>query len=331
MGKIIMLAYDGCLFSSLELLADAFTISNLWYEKLRKEEHTKKHPTETLFETQVATLRGEPFITNSGIRIQPDCALEDTQNTDLILIAPYLFGAHGYDDATSELIRPLISQYENGVPIGAICTAAFILARTGLLDGKIATTNWQVTKTFQQEFPNVILKPDRILTEDQGLICTGAATSQYNLALHIIEKFGNQELARTCSKVFLVDPRRISQAPYIITNFKKNHGDDKILNAQNWMEENYTDILTVDSVAHHVGMSPRHFKRRFKSATNETPLSYLHQVRIEVAKKELEGTKHNIDEITRLVGYEDSGTFRRLFKKLTSLSPREYRDKFRAF
>jgi len=94
------------------------------------------------------------------------------------------------------------------------------------------------------------------------------------------------------------------------------------------MEENFATAITIDSIAQLAGMSPRHFKRRFKSATDETPLAYLHQIRIEVAKKQLEGTKHNIDEITNLVGYEDSGTFRRLFKKLTSLSPREYRDRF---
>ncbi len=331
MVKITMIAYDGCLFSSLELLADAFTISNLWHKKLNAEDPTKEPKAGSLFETKVATINGEPFVTNSGITVQPDYALRDVGGTDLMLIAPYLFGVHAFPEAISELISPLISHYENGVRIGAICTAAFILARTGLLDGKIATTNWQVRKSFRKEFPNVILKPDRILTEDHGLICTGAATSQYNLALHIIENFGSQELVRTCSKVFLVDPRRISQTPYIITNFKKSHGDDKILTAQNWMEENFVNTITIDSIAQHIGMSPRHFKRRFKSATNETPLAYLHQIRIEVAKKELEGTKHNIDEITHRVGYEDSGTFRRLFKKLTSLSPREYRDKFSTY
>ena len=328
MVSITMVAYDGCLFSSLELLADAFTISNLWHKKLREEGSIKEPLTEPLFETNVVTVKGKPFVTNSGITVQPDAAFEDVKNTDLILIAPYLFGVHEFPEAIQELIVPLTSYYKNDVRIGAICTAAFILARTGLLDGKIATTNWQVTKSFRQEFPKINLKPDRILTEDSGLICTGAATSQYNLALHIIENFGSKELVRTCSKVFLVDPRRITQTPYIITNFKKNHGDEKILQAQRWMEENYVTTITIDSIAQLIGMSPRNFKRRFKSATNETPLAYLHQIRIEVAKKQLEGTKHNIDEITRLVGYEDSGTFRRLFKKMTSLSPREYRDRF---
>ena len=225
MVRITMVAYNGCLFSSLELLADAFTISNLWHKKLREEDPLKEPSAEPLFETNVVTVKGKSFVTNSGIRVQPDGAFEDVKDTDLILIAPYLFGVHEFPEAIPELIPPLISCYKNNVRIGAICTAAFILARTGLLDGKIATTNWQVTRSFRQEFPNVILKPDRILTEDSGLICTGAATSQYNLALHIIERYGNKELVRTCSKVFLVDPRRITQTPYIITNFRKNHGD----------------------------------------------------------------------------------------------------------
>lgn len=273
-------------------------------------------------------MKGKPFITNSGIRVEPDGALEDLKDADVILIAPYLFGAHRYPEAIPELVPLLIHQHKQKVRIGAVCTAAFILAQTGLLDGRIATTNWQVSKTFIQTFPNVLVKPDRILTEDNGLICTGAATSQYHLALHIIERFGSKALVRACSKVFLVDPCRVSQTPYIIASFKKNHGDDKIAEAQRWMETSYQDTLTIDAIAERVGLSSRHFKRRFKMATDETPIAYLHQIRIEVAKQKLEGTRKNIDEITHLVGYEDSGTFRRLFKRITSLSPREYRDRF---
>lgn len=328
MINVAMLAYNGCLFSSLEILADALSICNLWHHKLSHTRDTSDPLDVPLFNTQVVTANGSPFITNSGVRIMPDAALETAQHIDVILIAPYLYGAHDYPEAIPELIPLLKHHYHHNTRIGAICTASFILAQTGLLDGRIATTNWQVANTFIDAFPNINVKPDRMLTEDNGLMCTGAATSQYHLALHLIDRFGYKELVRACSKVFLVDPRRVSQTPYVIVNFRKNHGDDKILLAQQWMEAHYQESVTIDAIAERVNLSSRHFKRRFKLATDETPIAYLHHIRIDTAKQLLEGTRYNIDEITRRVGYEDSGTFRRLFKRSTSLSPREYRDRF---
>ena len=150
----------------------------------------------------------------------------------------------------------------------------------------------------------------------------------YNLALYIIEIFGSVELSRACAKILLVDHNRKSQQPYMEATFRKNHGDRQILDGQHWFEKNFARQFSIDDVANYVGLSPRHFKRRFKQATGENPLRYLQQIRLERAKNMLETSLENIETITYRVGYEDSRTFRRLFQKYTSLSPREYRDRF---
>ena len=227
-----------------------------------------------------------------------------------------------------EISEWLIDRYRRKTNIAAMCTGTFMLAETGLLDGKIATTNWQFARRFQRRYPKVHLRMDRILTEEAGLICTGAATSMYNLGLHLIRTFGSEALASVCSKALLVDPNRESQSPYSIFSARKDHGDGSILEAQEWMEGHYADNITIDAIAREAGISPRHFKRRFRKATGESPLGYLQNLRMDAAKRRLETTLDNVNEITFQIGYEDSSTFRRLFKRYTGISPREYRDKF---
>lgn len=328
MAKITFLLYEHCLSSAITALIDAFSI----YNSLAEDTETNGCGDGTslsFFETKIAAVTRQPVLTNGGVRVQPDTAIESVKASDLILIPPQLNAQLPKDDELSHIIPWLKESYQRGGRIGAMCTGSFVLASTGLLNGKIATTNWLFVKKFKRQFPKVRLKPERILTEDEGLICSGAITAMYNLALYVIEIFGSEELSRKCSKILLVDQHRKSQLPYMATMFRKHHGDNQILNAQRWFEDNYASQFTIDDVANFVGLSPRHFKRRFKKATGENPLRYLQQMRLETAKTMLETSLENIEIITQQVGYEDSRTFRRLFKQYTSLSPREYRARFR--
>ena len=329
MATITFMAYDGCMFSGVAALMDAFSICNLWHEYALQNENQENMPADIpLFDMEIVSPGGKPFMANGGIRMEAHRPLEAVEKTDLVLIPPFLFNARKPLTPSGNMLQWLTGLHQDHIRIGAICTGVFILAMTGLLDGKIATTNWQLVNRFRHQFPEVILKPERLLTQDTGLICSGAVTAQYNMLLYIIELFGSTALSRKCAKAFLVDPSRTTQAPYMITSFWKEHGDREISTAQRWMEDHYAGHITIDEVACQVNLSPRHFKRRFKKATGETPLAYLQQIRMESAKSRLETTRDNIEEITRLIGYEDSSTFRRLFKKHTDLSPREYRDKF---
>ena len=252
----------------------------------------------------------------------------DVDQTDLVIIPPFLPYVEQHYENAKDMIDWITARYERGVSIAALCTGAFILAETGLLDGRQATTNWIYARLFRRRYPKVHLKPERILTKDNGLICTGAVSAFFNLGLHIIETFGSSELSFQCSKALLVDSKRESQASYAIFNCYKGHGDDGILKAQQLMESHLTENMSMESIANQLGISPRHFIRRFKKATSESPLNYLQQMRVEKAKNILETRADTVDEITQAIGYENSSTFRKLFKQSTGLSPREYRNKF---
>ena len=149
-----------------------------------------------------------------------------------------------------------------------------------------------------------------------------------DLCLYVIEKFGSSDLSAKCAKLLLIDSTRKSQALYFIFEFQKDHSDDKILTAQNHMEKNISGSISFDQLAKNSGISPRHFKRRFKNATGDCPQSYLQRLRVEKAKRQLETTFESFELITWNVGYENSNSFRRLFKKMTGLNPLEYRKKF---
>lgn len=328
MARISFILYDQCMFSGVSGMTDSLAIANQWQRQLKRSAHPDEPPCGDLFEFQVLSPGGGAVSVEGGIRVLPQRAMEEAEESELVVIPPYMVGHRPIPGEMPQIVDWLKERYEAGARIAAACTGSFVLAMTGLLDGRLATTNWQYVRSFKKRFPRVLLKPERVLTEDCGLICSGAVTAMYHLTLRTICMFGSDELSRICAKTLLVDPSRTTQSPYFIASFRKNHGDKEILKAQEWMEEHFPENITVDEAATRAGLSPRHFKRRFKQATSENPLFYLQQIRLEAAKNRLETTKDNMEEITRQVGYEDSSTFRRLFKKYTSLSPREYRDKF---
>ncbi len=321
MKQITLLAVEGCLSSSITNLIDGFTIANIWSRSLSGRNSD-------LFLTRVVTITGEPVTCSDCVQLQPHFSFDEKVSSDYVIIPALLpvpeSGAR-YDPRVIDYIR---SQYSLGATIASVCTGAFLLAETGLLNRRTATTNWQFEKKFRYRYPEVNLKIGQRLTESDNLICSGAVSSIMHLALRIIQREGSTKLASAWAKAMLVDPNNESQVPYAIFPLDDNHRDTAILQAEHYMRKHLTGTIAIDQVAEYVGISPRHFKRRFKTATGESPLNYLQKLRIQMAKDQLENTLASMDEITRRVGYEDSRTFRRLFKKHTSLSPREYRDRF---
>ncbi|MCG8531513.1 MAG: helix-turn-helix domain-containing protein, partial [Desulfovibrionales bacterium] len=185
-----------------------------------------------------------------------------------------------------------------------------------------ATTNWQFAPLFKKRYPRINLLSREIFTEDQGLFCTGGATAPFTLGLALVERHATPKLASLTAKALQVKPtRRVSPG-------EKGHGDPDILAAQAHMETHFARPLNMAGLAKRIGLSPRHFKRRFRRATGHNPLTYLQKIRVEAAKQRLETSQDSINDITWQIGYEDSSSFRRLFKRHTRLSPREYRDRF---
>lgn len=321
MKIITILAIEGCLSSSIANLVDSFGIANLWYRQLSNKD-------EDLFRTQVTGISNKKIVCRDCIAVHPHLSIDKTSEFDYLILPALLPVPDSNTLRVPKLLDYIQCQYAKGTTIASVCTGAFLLAETGLLDGKIATTHWQFERKFRFRHPQVKLKIGEMITESDNLICTGAVTSIMHLVLNIIKKEGSVRLASACAKAMLIDPNCESQAPYAMYPLPRKHKDSAILQAEKYMRENLSENLSIDRLAEIVSISSRHFTRRFKLATGETPLSYLQQLRIEKAKFQLENTAMNIDEITNLVGYEDSSTFRRLFRKYTRLSPREYRDRF---
>ena len=322
MPKFSFWMSEGALFSSVSMLMDAFAIANLWQRSLMKDEAGP------LFQTEILTSDGAPVTALGNIPVMPHGAVDEKAATDCLVVAPTLPNVTPVPENLDRLGRWIDCLRRRTVPIATVCTGTFTLAELGLLDGKTATTNWQYARMFQKRYPKVNLKAQYILTEDDGILCTGAATAVYHLALHLIRLFGSSRLAAACSKALLVDPNRSSQTPYVLSAPMRTHSDAQVLKAQRLIEENYAVIDTVDTIAREVGISPRHFKRRFKSATGDLPLKYLQRIRIDAAKERLETTQATIEAITWAVGYRDVSSFCRLFKQYTEISPRSYREKF---
>src|SRR5690606_37954482 len=212
--------------------------------------------------------------------------------------------------------------------VASLCVGAFLLASTGLLDGKKCSTHWAFYKEFREMFPQVEVVDGGVITEEQGIYSSGGAHSFWNLLLYILEKYTDRDTAILASKYFAIDIDRNSQAAFMMFSGQKDHNDREVREIQEYIEENYSERITVDDLAQRAAISRRSFERRFKQATNNTLVEYLQRVKIEAAKRSFESSRKNITEVMYDVGYSDSKAFRNVFKKITGLTPIEYRNKY---
>ena len=280
------------------------------------------------FDVEIATVDGKPVKCINNVMIQPHCSIHDVQETDLIMVAciANFRKTIEYNEKALEWLR---HKYRQGAEIASVCTGTFFLAATGLLDGKTATTHWGFVDLFRKMFPNVHLKPERLITDEGDLYCSGALYSGVDLSVYLIQKYCGHEVAVQCSKTLIHDMDRNSQAPYAVLGFQKKHKDEKIKIVQQWIEDNFLEKVDFDEVAKTNGMSRRTFERRFKKATGDTPLLYLQRTKVETARRLLEEQFLTFDEICYRLGYENSNSFREVFRKHTGLLPTEYQKKFR--
>ncbi|MEE1898115.1 helix-turn-helix domain-containing protein [Flavobacterium rakeshii] len=281
-----------------------------------------------VFNIQFVGLSREVEYHEGLFAVRTDALLKDIKKTDLIIIPAISGQLERAIDINRDFIPWIIKHYNNGSEVASLCIGSFLLASTGLLDGKECSSHWQTANEFRQMFPDVTLVDGRIVTEQQGLYSSGGATSYWSLLLHLVEKHAGRDIAIVASKVFALEIDRKSQSPFIMFNGQKNHDDEPIRKAQEFIEQNIAEKISIDELADKFAIGRRHFDRRFKKATNNTAGEYIQRVKIEAAKKQLETSNKNINEIMYEVGYNDTKTFRNLFKKLTGLSPVEYRNKY---
>ena len=281
-----------------------------------------------LINVQLVGLSKQTSQRNGMFTINPDVLIGDVKKTDLIIIPAIHGNPKDVAEQNKDFIPWIIKHYKSGSEVASFCIGSFFLAQTGLLNGKPATTHWGYANEFRTMFPEVTVLDEKIMTEKDGIYTSGGAYSYLNLVLYLIEKHFGREISVIIAKSFMIDIDKTSQSPFIIFKGQKTHDDDAVKKAQEFIECNYQDKLTVDQIASMIAISRRNFERRFKKATANTVMEYIHRVKIEAAKINLESSRHNVNEVMSKVGYSDPKAFRVTFKKITGLSPIEYRNKY---
>ncbi len=286
---------------------------------------------EPLFEVQLVGVSKSMQLGGSLFTVNTDKLLSEVDETDLVVI-PAISGDIGNALSQNEALLPWITkQYEQGAAIASLCLGAFILAATGLLNGKKCSTHWFAANEFRERFPDVELVDGSIITAESGLYSSGGANSYWKLLLYLVEKYTDRATAILASKYFAVDIDRESQSAFMIFEGQKNHQDQEILQAQAFIEGHFQDKLMVDELATRFNMGRRTFERRFRQATHHSVLDYIQRVKMEAAKQSFENSRNNINDVMYQVGYTDTKAFRTIFKKVTGLSPLAYRNKYSKF
>ena len=281
-----------------------------------------------LFHIELVGAKKEVKLNDGLYSVHTDKQLKDIKKTDLVLIPP-LFGDMETAVSKNKILLPWINeQYKNGAEVASLCVGAFLLASTGLLNGKKCSTHWAFQNEFRFMFPEVEVVDGSVITEELGIYSSGGANSYWTLLLHLLEKYTDRATAILASKYFAVDIDRASQAAFAMFRGQKNHTDEVIKKAQKYIEQYFQRKISIDELADAASVGRRNFERRFKQATNNSVLGYIHRVKIEAAKRLFENSRKNINEVMYDIGYTDAKAFRAMFKKLTGLTPVEYRNKY---
>ncbi len=281
-----------------------------------------------LFNVRLVGINKEPQVYDRLFTVTPEATIADNVPTDLIIV-PAVNGDFAKIVAMNEPFFPWITkQYRNGAEVASLCVGTFILAATGLLDGKKCATHWMFGNEFRKMYPNLDLVSEKIITDEHGVYTSGGANSFWNLILYIIEKYAGRDVALMCAKIYEIEIDRNSQSQFIIFSGQKEHQDEAIKKAQEFIEHNFQEKITVDRLSTMFAIGRRSLERRFKKATQNTVSEYIQRVKIEAAKKSFETSRKNINEIMDDVGYSDTKAFRTVFKRTTGLSPIEYRNKY---
>jgi transcriptional regulator GlxA family with amidase domain len=294
----------------------------------RANEYWKKTGRKELFRIELAGVSKKVDFYDGLFSVKPHTHISAITKTHLIII-PSL--NHNYQKAVKGnqlMIDWIERQYKHGAEIASICTGAFLLASSGLLDGKTCSTHWSAADNLREMFPHVNVQPDKLITDENGIYTNGGAYSFLNLIIYLVEKYYDRQTAIFCSKVFQIEMDRQSQSAFIIFKGQKTHEDEIVKKAQSYIENHVDEKISVEHLSSKFAVGRRNFDRRFIKATGNTPVEYSQRVKIESAKKAFETTRKTINEVMYDVGYADVKAFREVFRKITGMSPLEYRSKY---
>ncbi|MBO9618076.1 MAG: helix-turn-helix domain-containing protein [Niabella sp.] len=281
------------------------------------------------FKVELTGLQKTITLSEGPYTITVDRLLKDVTEADLFIVPALLHPSMATAvEANSAAFPRLTALHAKGTEMASLCLGAFLLAATGVLDGKKCSTHWAYYNEFMQLYPQVTIASGSVITDEAGVYSSGGANSIWNLLLYLVEKYTNREIAILLAKFFAIDIDRNSQNAFSIFKGQKDHNDEDIIKTQDFIEKNISERIAIDQLASLIAVSRRSFERRFKQATNNTVLEYIQRVRIEAAKRKFESRRLNINEVMYDVGYTDTKAFRDVFKKVTGLTPIEYRNKY---
>ncbi|MDN8617707.1 GlxA family transcriptional regulator [Variovorax ginsengisoli] len=326
MPRAAILAFDGCYASSLGGFADVLQVANA---HLRRQQGASA----ALFEWRFVSLSGEAIAASNGLQM-PTHKIGAREHYDLVFVPSLHYAGHRKFD---QLLKGqpstcawLASQWRRGAWLAANCTGTFILAQTGLLDDRIATTTWWLERQFRTRFPRVDLQMRPVLTEVDRLLCAGASASYLLQAIRVVERIAGPAIASQCAKSMLIDVSQTSQTPYLPLLADIAHTDALVHRAQHWLQRNMSRPIRIAELAGELAVSERTLIRRFNAVLDQSPLTYLQHLRIDSARALLEASDLGVDQIAVQVGYNDPSSFSRLFRERMGLSPGAYRNRFRS-
>lgn len=274
-----------------------------------------------------------PMPLASGVPFVVQRDIDDIDTTDIVIVPSLLLGASGWTRGRyPRLVAWLERMHSRGALLCSACSGIFLLAETGLFDGKDATVHFGYARMFSSLYPDVTIHPERVLVVSgrrEELVCSGASTSWHDLALYLIARHAGATTAQEVARMFALQWHQDGLAPFIVFEGKSDHGDGEIASAQKWLAKNFSVASPLEEVLKRSKLAERTFKRRFTAATGVSPIVYVQRLRIEDAKRRLERTTTPVDDISWRVGYEDPAFFRRLFKRVTGMAPGAYRKRFR--
>ncbi len=279
------------------------------------------------FRVTIASLDGGRVTSPYALQLCPQASIRSIGDADLIIVPSSGLDLENQLERHGALFPWLRKQAAHGAHIAGMCTGAAYLAEAGLLDGRQATTHWAVAEDFRRRYPRVNWCPDKFITEDRRMLCSGGVYASMDLSLYLVEKFCGHDVALQCAKALLIDMPRTSQSGYAVLPLSRPHDDEKVHAAEAYMEKNYAHAISFEGLARDLNMSPRNFVRRFKSATGRLPGNYLQAMRVAVAKEMFEDGARSVQAVSSAVGYDDAASFRGLFKRCTGMTPGEYREK----
>ena len=284
------------------------------------------------FKVEIVGESTGPLLLASGVPIHVQRQIESIDATDIVIVPSVLVRGSGWQKGRyPELVDWLRRMHAGGALLCSACSGVFLLAETGLFDGRDATVHFSYAGYFASAHPDVAIHPERVLVVSglrEELISSGASTTWHDMVLYLIARYAGATDAQEVARLFALQWHQDGLTPYMTFEGRTDHGDAEIRGAQDWLATHFAIAGPVEEMVKRSKLSERTFKRRFTAATGIAPIAYVQRLRIEDAKRRLERTDASVDEISWRVGYEDAAFFRRLFKRTTGLAPGAYRTRF---